>query len=176
MIRDIFQQPWFSSHCYFTHPLGLKMIRNIPQLAWVYFNNFNAHPLSFKTVRNIHNGQALMSTASSCTPGAPGIYFSMCNALVHVPSIVLSMIYKNAYTSHSFLFKSLGQVRVKVQRTNLYEEGSSFWVHKNPFNHFHNPHFQALVHRQDLSCALYAQPLKQAQEPYQTYTLKDNLS
>ena len=43
------------------------------------------------------------------------------------------------------------------------------------FNHFHNPHFQHLVHGQDLSCSLYAQPLKQAQENYQKYTLKDNL-
>ena len=38
----------------------------------------------------------------------------------------------------------------------------------------YNPHLQ--VHRQDLSCSLYAQPLKQAQENYQKYTLKDNLS
>ena len=41
------------------------------------------------------------------------------------------------------------------------------------FNHFDNPHFQ--IHRQDLNCSLYAQPLKQAQDVYQTYTLKDDL-
>ena len=41
------------------------------------------------------------------------------------------------------------------------------------FNHFHNSHFQ--VHRQGLNCSLYAQPLKQAQEIYQTYALKDSL-
>ena len=111
------------------------------ELAWVYLNSFNAHPLSFKTVTNIHSGEALMSTASSCTPGAPEIYFSMCNALVHVGSIVLSMIYKNAYTGHSLLFKSFGQVRIKIQRTNLYQEGSSFLGTQKSFNHFHNPHF-----------------------------------
>ena len=34
---------------------------------------------------------------------------------------------------------------------------------KSFFNHFHNPHFQDFqVHDQDLSCWLYAQPLKQA--------------
>ena len=33
----------------------------------------------------------------------------------------------------------------------------------------------SLVHQQGLSCSLYAQPLKEAQENYQRYTLKDNL-
>ena len=37
---------------------------------------------------------------------------------------------------------------------------------------FHNPHAQ--IHRQGLSCSLYAQPQGQAQENYQRYTLKDN--
>ena len=39
----------------------------------------------------------------------------------------------------------------------------------------HNPHFHGLVHRQGLGCSPYAQPVKQVQENYQTYTLKDNL-
>ena len=43
-------------------------------------------------------------------------------------------------------------------------------------NHFHSPNFQGLVHRQVLNYSLCAQTLKQAQENYQTYTLKDNLS
>ena len=41
--------------------------------------------------------------------------------------------------------------------------------------HFHKPHFHGLVHCQGLSCSPYAQKLKQGQENYQTYTLKDNL-
>ena len=44
------------------------------------------------------------------------------------------------------------------------------------FNHFHNLHFHNLVYLQDPGCALYVQPLKQPQENYQIYTLKDNLS
>ena len=44
------------------------------------------------------------------------------------------------------------------------------------FNHFQNPCFQDFqVHDQDPSCWLYAQPLKQAQQNCQTYTLQDNL-
>ena len=35
----------------------------------------------------------------------------------------------------------------------------------------HNSHF----HCQDLNCLLYAQALRQVQEDYQRYTLKDNL-
>ena len=34
----------------------------------------------------------------------------------------------------------------------------------------------SLVYQQGLSCSLYAQPLKEAQENYQRYALKDNLS
>ena len=64
--------------------------------------------------------------------------------------------------------------KVKIQRANLCKEGSSFVSSKNPFNHFHNRHFQ--IYQQGLSCSLYVQPLKQAQGNYQTYLLKDNLS
>ena len=42
-------------------------------------------------------------------------------------------------------------------------------------NHFHNPHVHDLVHRHDLSCSMYEQPLKQAQDNHQGYTLNDNL-
>ena len=41
------------------------------------------------------------------------------------------------------------------------------------FNHIHNPHPNGLVHRQNLSCWLYAQQLIQALDIYQMYTRKD---
>ena len=71
-------------------------------------------------------------------------------------------------TSHSFYFNhSLGDITYDTLLRPT--TGPEFF-----FNQFHNPHFQ--VHHQELSCSLYAQPLKQAQENYQVYTLKDNLS
>ena len=54
---------------------------------------------------------------------------------------------------------------------------SSFCVFKTDTKYSkkrYNSHFQ--VHRQDLSCSPYAQPLKQAQENFQTYTIKGDLS
>ena len=44
------------------------------------------------------------------------------------------------------------------------KQGSNFMV-------LHNPYFHGL----GLGCSPYAQPLKQGQENYQRYTLKDNL-
>ena len=72
----------------------------------------------------------------------------------------------------------------RTQRVNLYKEDSSScaWAtdtkysKESFFNHFHNPHSQDPVHHQDISCSPNAQPLKQAQEKFQTYTLKKNLS
>ena len=43
------------------------------------------------------------------------------------------------------------------------------------FNQLYNLHLKNFVHDQDLSCCLYAQQLKQAQENYQKYNLKDSL-
>ena len=108
------------------------------------------------------NGYAPMPTASSCTSWTPGIYFSMCNMTVHVPSIVLSMIYQNTFINKSLILFNPpwpGQ-----DKTHKFIQGRQFFLctQKNPLNHFHNAHFQ--VHCQDLNCSLYAQPLKLVQE------------
>ena len=78
-----------------------------------------------------------------------------------------------------FILNLLGQVRVWwwLQRTNGMPTGSSFCVLETDTKYSkkkYNPNLQ--VHRQDLSCSPYAQPLKQAHENFQTYTLKGNLS
>ena len=69
----------------------------------------------------------------------------------------------------SFLFR-FGQKKIYIRSPDTKNSEKKF------FNHFHNLHFHDLVHRQDLSCSLYAQPLKQAQVNCQRHTLKDNLS
>ena len=77
----------------------------------------------------------------------------------------------NPELKHSFFYFFL--IKKVLCLDNRYKE---FWK-KVFFNHFHKPHFQDFqVHDQDLSCWLYAQPRKQAQENCQTYTLKDNLT
>ena len=62
--------------------------------------------------------------------------------------------------SYMFQEPKTALVYKKTRRKFLYPVPDT----KNPFNHFHSPHFQGLVYRQDLSCSLYVQLLKQAQE------------
>ena len=89
------------------------------------------------------------------------------------------MLYQDTFLNKSLILFN-PPFRAKTERKNLYKEGSYFCVcatqKRGLFYHFHNPHFHNLVHCQDLSYSLYAQPLKQAQENYRTYTPKDNLS
>ena len=99
------------------------------------------------------------------------MYGLLCNKAVHISW----MIYRNAFLNKStILFKLLGMGKGQKMPWGGYSHNVQ--IYTSFFNHFHNPHFQGLAHCQDLSCSLYALPLKQAQENYQRYTLKDNLS
>ena len=91
--------------------------------------------------------RAISSSYASWTPGA---CFGMCNKTVQA----LPMIDQNTFLSKSIIFiHTLGP-----------KQGSNFMVLHNPY-----------LHGLGLGCSPYAQPLKQGQENYQRYTLKDNL-
>ena len=102
-------------------------------------------------------------TSSLHTSWTPGIYFSIRPKTCTTKH---SMIYPIAFLiGLIILFIPLGSGEDVVMLTTYKEVVS--------FNHIHNSHPNGLVHRQNLSCWLYAQQLIQALDNYQMYTRKD---
>ena len=196
-IWNILQGRRVISHSFFTDLLSFKMIRNKLQKRRIYLNSFNAHFLCFKMVRVMVKCTGMVCIILlrfSCIQRWSGT-LNIMHSLLHSASLHISWVLKRSgtYANESgFMGTALLHIScvfkvpwdLSYPTWNIFKRhnfihtlrprrGSNFMI---LFNHFHNPHFHGLVHRQSLTCSPYVQPLKQAQENYQTYTLKDNLS